>query len=92
MNLLYQMKDNEFSSLENQILSPLRGWLCNHGKHSLAKLAALEEEGFHHPLLFEGETPMRKFVAYIDPDNKFTIEDKLSQVCFGFHYSYFLTT
>jgi carbonic anhydrase len=80
MNLLYQMKDKEFSSQENQILSPLRGWLCNHGKHSLEKLNILEEKGFHHPLIFEGETPMRKFAAYIDPDNRFTIEDKLSQV------------
>jgi len=66
--------------MENQILSPLRGWLCNHGTHSLAKLSMLEEKGFDTPLLFEGETPMRKFVGYIDPDNQFSIEDKLSQV------------
>lgn len=29
---------------------------------------------------FSSETPMRQFIAYIDPDNKFAIEDKLSQV------------
>ena len=31
-------------------------------------------------MLFTGETPQRKFVAYIDPENRFCIEDKLSQV------------
>ena len=30
--------------------------------------------------MFTAETPLRKFVAYIDPDNKFAIEDKLSQI------------
>lgn len=32
------------------------------------------------PLTFTAETPLRKFVAYIDPDDKFAIEDKLSQI------------
>lgn len=32
------------------------------------------------PLMFSSETPMRKFVAYIDPDNQFATEDKLSQI------------
>lgn len=36
---------------------------------------------FTKPMLFTGETQQRKFVAYIDPENKFCIEDKLSQVC-----------
>lgn len=36
--------------------------------------------GLDKPLSFTAETPLRKFVAYIDPENKFTIEDKLSQI------------
>lgn len=32
------------------------------------------------PLIFSSETPMRKFIAYIDPENKFAVEDKLSQI------------
>lgn len=32
------------------------------------------------PIIFQAETPMRKFVAYIDPDNHFSLEDKLSQI------------
>lgn len=32
------------------------------------------------PLIFSSETPMRKFAAYIDPENKFALEDKLSQI------------
>lgn len=31
-------------------------------------------------MLFQAETPLRKFVAYIDPENKFALEDKLSQI------------
>lgn len=80
MNLLYKMKCEHFSSLENQILSPLRGWLNNHGKESLIKFETLETHGFHEPILFEAESPVKKFVGYIDPDDKFSIEDKLSQV------------
>lgn len=32
------------------------------------------------PLMFSSETPSRRFVAYIDPENEFAIEDKLSQI------------
>jgi len=80
MNLLYQLRDKEFASQKNQLLSPLRGWLCNHGEKSLEKFEILKEKGFHAPLIFEGETPLRKFVAYIDPEDKFSVTDKLSQV------------
>ena len=31
-------------------------------------------------MTFTSETPTRRFVAYIDPDNEFAIEDKLSQI------------
>lgn len=39
---------------------------------------------FNKPILFSAETPQRKFVAYIDPENQFCIEDKLSQVVYYF--------
>lgn len=32
------------------------------------------------PLIFSSETPLRRFVAYIDQEHKFAIEDKLSQI------------
>lgn len=32
------------------------------------------------PLIFSSETPLRKFVAYIDPEDRFNVEDKLSQI------------
>lgn len=47
---------------------------------SLDKFGQLEISGFTKPLLFQAETPLRKFVAYIDPENQFSIEDKLSQI------------
>lgn len=81
MNLLYRLRDNEFASKDNRRISPLRAWLCTHAMTSLDKYQQLELAGFDAPLIFQSETAMRKIVAYIDPDNKFAIEDKLSQVC-----------
>lgn len=64
----------------NRRISPLRAWLCTHACQSLEKFQQLQLTDFSKPLLFQAETPIRKFVAYIDPDNKFAFEDKLSQV------------
>ncbi|KAL0281266.1 UNVERIFIED_CONTAM: hypothetical protein PYX00_002302 [Menopon gallinae] len=80
MNLLYNLRDEKYSSQTNRRISPLRAWMCAHASSSLEKFNVLVQEGFHRPLLFEAETPQRQFVAYIDPDDKFAIEDKLSQV------------
>jgi carbonic anhydrase len=82
MNLLHNLQDEEFSSQENRRKSPLRAWLCRHADTSLEKFQELKATNFSKPLLFQAETPMRKFVAYIDPDNKFSVEDKLSQVIY----------
>lgn len=69
-----------FCMQDNRRISPLRAWLCTHALTSLEKFQQLEATDFTKPLVFQAETPMRKFVAYIDPDNKFAIEDKLSQI------------
>uniref|UniRef100_A0A023F5I2 Carbonic anhydrase n=2 Tax=Triatoma infestans TaxID=30076 RepID=A0A023F5I2_TRIIF len=80
MNLLYKLRDEEYASKANRRISPLRSWLCTHAFSSLEKYQQLEVSGYHSPLIFQSETPLRKFVAYIDPDDKFVLEDKLSQV------------
>ncbi|XP_028136465.1 beta carbonic anhydrase 1 [Diabrotica virgifera virgifera] len=80
INLLYKLQDSEFASQENRRISPLRAWLCTHALSSLEKFQQLEVSDYSKPLIFQAETPMRKFVAYIDPENKFAIEDKLSQI------------
>lgn len=80
MNLLHKLRDTEFASKDNRRISPLRAWLCAHAMSSLEKFQQLEVAGFHTPLIFQAETPLRKFVAYIDPDDQFSIEDKLSQI------------
>jgi carbonic anhydrase len=80
MNLLHSLQDETVSSQENRRKSPLKAWLCRHADTSLEKFQQLQKAGFETPLIFQAETPMRKFAAYIDPDNKFSIEDKLSQV------------
>ncbi|KAI4465970.1 carbonic anhydrase [Holotrichia oblita] len=58
----------------------LRAWLCTHALSSLEKFQQLQLTDFSKPILFQAETPLRKFVAYIDPENKFAVEDKLSQI------------
>ncbi|KAI4465978.1 carbonic anhydrase [Holotrichia oblita] len=80
MNLLHKLQDAEFSSLTNRRISPLRAWLCTHALSSLEKFQQLQLTDFSKPILFQAETPLRKFVAYIDPENKFAVEDKLSQI------------
>jgi carbonic anhydrase len=80
MNLLYSLQCQEFSSQKNRRISPLRAWLSAHAYSSLAKFQQLEVSGYQKPLIFQAETPMRKFVAYIDPEDKFSVTDKLSQV------------
>ncbi|RZF32743.1 hypothetical protein LSTR_LSTR005936 [Laodelphax striatellus] len=80
MNLLHKLRDEKFASKDNRRISPLRAWLCTHAQSSLDKFQQLELAGYHTPLIFQSETPMRKFIAYIDPDDRFSIEDKLSQV------------
>lgn len=80
INLLYKLQDTEYASQDNRRISPLRAWLCAHALSSLDKFQQLAVTDFSQPLIFQGETPMRKFVAYIDPENKFNLEDKLSQI------------
>lgn len=64
----------------NRRLSPLRSWMCTHANTSLEKFQAWRDAGMKDPLIFSSETPLRRFVAYIDEENKFAIEDKLSQI------------
>lgn len=80
MNLLYELRDPEESSVTNRRLSPLKAWLCRHAAKSLEKFEQLAKEGFQKPIEFRAEQPMRRFVAYIDPDNRFSVTDKLSQI------------
>ncbi|XP_023014099.1 carbonic anhydrase beta [Leptinotarsa decemlineata] len=80
MNLLHKLQNVDFASKDNRRISPLRAWLCTHALSSLEKFQQLEVTDYSKPLIFQAETPLRKFVAYIDPENKFNIEDKLSQI------------
>ncbi|KAK4304263.1 hypothetical protein Pmani_023781 [Petrolisthes manimaculis] len=80
MNMLHLMRNSDRTLHEVLKLSPLKAWLVRHGHSSIVKFAQLEVSDFQAPLVFQAETPMRRFVAYIDPENRFTVEDKLSQV------------
>lgn len=80
MNLLYSLRDPDCASQEERRLSPLKSWMHTHADTSLQRFLTWYKEGANKPLLFSSETPLRKFVAYIDPENDFCVEDKLSQV------------
>lgn len=81
MNLLYTLRNKEESAPDQRRISPLKAWLCAHAANSsLERFLRWEEAGMKDPLVFSSETPLRKFIAYIDPENKFNVEDKLSQI------------
>lgn len=80
MNMLHMLRNTDRTGPEHAKLSPLKAWLVRHGHSSIAKYAQLEVTNFEAPLVFQAETPMRRFAAYIDPDNNFSNEDKLSQI------------
>lgn len=80
MNLLYSFKKGLETNMKTLERSPLKAWLHRHGSISLTKFERLEMHGFQEPLTFPMEGPFSQFVAYIDPDNKFSLTDKLSQV------------
>ena len=80
MNLLYSFKKGVETNMTTLERSPLKAWLHRHGSVSLTKFEQLEVHGFTQPLTFPMYGPFKQFIAYIDPDNKFTLTDKLSQV------------
>lgn len=81
MNLLYTLRHKAESTDDQRRISPLKAWLCAHAKNSsLDRFLKWQADGMKDPLIFSSETPLRKFIAYIDPENKFNVEDKLSQI------------
>ncbi|XP_041373453.1 beta carbonic anhydrase 1-like [Gigantopelta aegis] len=80
MNMLYGIK-HDMCNHAACSHSPLRAWLQKHGAPTVKKFAKLSpENNFSGPLIFQGETEENSFAAYIDPENNFSLPDKLSQV------------
>lgn len=63
-----------------RIDSPMDLWLRRHGFSSLQKLTERLESLTVLPLKFIPDNPDFTFEALIDTENKFAVEDKLSQV------------
>uniref|UniRef100_A0A336LUC9 Carbonic anhydrase n=1 Tax=Culicoides sonorensis TaxID=179676 RepID=A0A336LUC9_CULSO len=80
MNLLYQLRDPNEGTLDKRRISPLKAWLLEHASSSLDIFKNCELKGFDKPVIFSSESPLRRFIAYIDHENRFSIEDKLSQI------------
>lgn len=61
--------------------TPLTLWLKKHGLHTVEKYQQLlKTPNGTGPIEFQGETPAKKFKAYIDVDNELSPVDKMSQV------------
>lgn len=80
MNLLYMLRDPKEATQQQRRMSPLRAWLLEHASTSLDIFKNIQSMGFDKPITFSSESHLRRFVAYIDHENRFCIEDKLSQV------------
>lgn len=80
MNLLYMLRDPKEATQQQRRMSPLRAWLLEHASTSLDIFKNIQSIGFDKPITFSSESHLRRFVAYIDHENRFCIEDKLSQV------------
>jgi carbonic anhydrase len=81
INTLYNLHCNP-STFDNS--SPMDYWLRKHGFRSIAKLVKMTENeklGHSRILQFSADNPLLlNFSAYIDPDNEFSVEDRLSQI------------
>ncbi|KAI8430183.1 hypothetical protein MSG28_000540 [Choristoneura fumiferana] len=60
MNLLYTLKSKEESSTEQRRISPLKSWLCNHGKTSLDNSMANSRPIFNYNDESQAEKLARK--------------------------------
>ncbi|CAH1781438.1 unnamed protein product [Owenia fusiformis] len=80
INLLLNMRDKK--ALENKDGTPLENWVKKHGLSSVMKFEQLENLGDKGsgPIIFQGASPKHTFEAFIDPQNEYSILDKLSQV------------
>ncbi|XP_014776038.1 beta carbonic anhydrase 1 [Octopus bimaculoides] len=75
MNLLFSLKNQ----CHTHAGTPLQMWLKKYGVASVRKFDQLDSK-FVGPLTFQGRFSQLNFQVNIDPENKFPIEDKLSQV------------
>lgn len=77
MNCLYELKLDPKHHTHTD--SPLELWLRRHGYLSVEKFDKHLKDP-QKPVKFLESLPALSFDAYIDPDNKFQVKDKLSQV------------
>lgn len=79
INLLYQLKDQCHDHCGG---GSLQMWIKKYGAPSARKFAELSKQDKNHigPVPFNGKFSQLNFQAYIDPENRFSTEDKLSQL------------
>jgi len=80
INLLYSLHTDQ--EVQNSDISrgPLSSWIKQHGGMAMAEFEKIEQASFRRPILLHAEDPTEKFPAYIDVDEKFSVNDKISMV------------
>lgn len=76
LNMLYEMRNTNMRVDSNT--SELKKWLILNGKDTVDKFKEFERGGFQQVLTFSH--PGNQFEAYIDPENKLSLQDKFSQI------------
>lgn len=77
LNMLFQMRSNLDDNMCDNT-SELKKWLVLNGRDTVEKFKSFENSGFKQALKFSEYG--NQFEAYIDPENKFSIADKFSQI------------
>lgn len=87
MSVLHSMEEvsspNESTSSSNELSTntPIKAWIMKHGMTSLQKFHELQKANFTKPLMVKSAgSDLTDLQAFIDVDNVFSLEDKLSQV------------
>lgn len=73
--------------------SELKRWLVENGRDTVKKYLEFEKGGFKKPLTFQGCSSLaqnKQFEAFIDPENKFGVKEKFSQVFLRYKSSFVL--
>jgi len=77
LNSLYSDPDTRDSAVAT---GPLSSWVTRHGASTMAEFEKIERALFRRPILLHAEDPNDKFPAFVDVDEKYSINDKISMV------------
>eukprot|EP00088_Acartia_fossae_P001374 TRINITY_DN10533_c0_g1_i2.p1 TRINITY_DN10533_c0_g1~~TRINITY_DN10533_c0_g1_i2.p1 ORF type:complete len:309 (+),score=56.90 TRINITY_DN10533_c0_g1_i2:96-1022(+) len=78
INLLYSLYSDPDTRSSDVAKGPLSSWITRHGASTMHEFEKIERALFRRPILLHAEDPNNKFPAFIDVDEKYNINDKIS--------------